>query len=326
MPSQDTTRLKERIKYFIKSRGASLPVHIAKSIETSMLFTSAFLSELVSEKSLKMSHLRIGSSPLYFMRGQEHSLEKFSGHLRSKEKEAFSLLKEKSILKDSKLDAPIKVAIREIKDFAIPFHKDNELYWRYLTVSEEEVRKLLENSKEPTSQMLADAVVLHKEMPLIDDVKKQFEEKKIEPEEKGFSVLEKEKPKKNLKETGQKKVAKKATVIGGKQAKKNKVSPKKNDKFFNKVKEFLTKKSIEILDIENFSKDDLILRIKIKGEEKILVAYNKKKITEKEIIQAYKKASEVGLGYFLLSFGEPSKKLKDFINAVEKLEDVWRVE
>src|SRR3989344_5837200 len=144
MPAQDTTKLKDRIISFIRLRGPSLPVHIAKSIETSMLFTSAFLSELFAEKVLKMSHLRVGSSPVYFIRGQEKSLEKFSNHLRSKEKEAFNLLKENNILKDSELDAPIKVAIREIKDFAIPFHKDNELYWRYLTFSEEDIKKMLE--------------------------------------------------------------------------------------------------------------------------------------------------------------------------------------
>ena len=47
---KDTSEIKEKILSILKRRGPSLPVHIAKEIESSMLFTSAFLSELVSEK------------------------------------------------------------------------------------------------------------------------------------------------------------------------------------------------------------------------------------------------------------------------------------
>ena len=50
MPTQDTSKIKENIISTLKRRGPCLPVHIASEIGTSILFASAFLSELVSEK------------------------------------------------------------------------------------------------------------------------------------------------------------------------------------------------------------------------------------------------------------------------------------
>ena len=74
-------KTKELILSFINSRGPSLPVHVAQYIRTSPLFASAFLSELYREQKLLMSDLRVGSSTLYLMRGQEQQLENFVQYL-----------------------------------------------------------------------------------------------------------------------------------------------------------------------------------------------------------------------------------------------------
>src|SRR3989304_2336466 len=145
---QNPDEIKERIISTLKSKGPSLPVHIAGEIKSSILFSSAFLGELVSEKKVKISHMRVGSSPLYFLVGQEPSLEKFFQHLRSKEKEAFLLLKEKKFLRDSAQNPAIRVALREIRDFALPFKKWEEVIWRYFLVPESEF-KVKEEEKKP---------------------------------------------------------------------------------------------------------------------------------------------------------------------------------
>ncbi|MFC1682475.1 hypothetical protein ACFL0X_02575, partial [Nanoarchaeota archaeon] len=72
---------------------------------------------------------RVGSSPVYFLEGQERGLEGFSNHLKSKEKEAFDLLKEKKFLGDSEIEPAIRVALRAIKDFAVPFERDGKVIW-----------------------------------------------------------------------------------------------------------------------------------------------------------------------------------------------------
>ena len=293
-PQQDHLQVKERIVSFIKIKGPSLPVHIGKEINASILFTSAFLSVLISEKRLKISNLNVGNSHLYFIPGNEPLLEGFSQHLRSKEKDAFELLKQKRILRDSEQHPAIRVALREIKDFAIPFKKDDQFYWKYLMVSDQELINKM------------------REMPIKPQmVKEKTFEKPIISEQIIVSKKEEIKDKK--------KIIKKEIF--------NKKTPqKKGDKFFNKVKEFLSKSSIEILDVEDASKDNLILKIKINNKERLLVAYNKKKIDESDIIKAYKKSLELDLEYIILSLGEPVKKMNEFIEAVKKLDGIKKIE
>jgi hypothetical protein len=138
MPINDAMQLKERILSFLQMRGPSLPVHIAKATGLSILFASAFLSELYADKKIKISNMKVGSSPVYFTPDKESQLEKFAEHLKSKEKDAYLLLKEKKFLKDSDQQPAIQVALRAIKDFAIPFEYENHLYWRFLNTDQSE--------------------------------------------------------------------------------------------------------------------------------------------------------------------------------------------
>jgi len=299
MPTQDTSNIKEKIMLTFKRRGPSLPVHIASETGLSMLFASAFLSELLSEKKIKLSFMKVGSSPIYLLQGQEPMLERFSQYLKSKEKEAFELLKRKRFLKDEEQVPAIRIALREIKDFAIAFKNDEEIFWRYFTIPENEFEpkvKSIEKTQQP------------------EDKKKPVE-KTLDKQELNIFSKQKTAPKDIPSKEGKKIPIKKRTA-----------TKNNNDKFFNKVKEFLSEKSIEILDIENFSKSDLILRIKTKGEEKLLVAYNKKRISEADIIKAHKKAIEFNLRYIILSLGEPLKKIDNLIKAIKDLSGIERIE
>ncbi len=116
----DVDEKKRKIIELIKQRGPSLPVHVARGTELSMLFASAILSEMVSNKLLNVSNLKVGGSPLYYLSGQDELLENFSSYLSGKEKDAFLLIKKHNLLEDAKLQPAYRVAIRSIKDFAIP--------------------------------------------------------------------------------------------------------------------------------------------------------------------------------------------------------------
>ena len=113
-------RDKEKIISLVKVRGPSLPVQIARGIGVEPIFAAAFLSEIYGEKKLKMTSMRVGSSPLYYLEGQESMLENFIEYLNSREKEAFLLLKRENILADDSQEPVMRVALRAIKDFAIP--------------------------------------------------------------------------------------------------------------------------------------------------------------------------------------------------------------
>ena len=70
----DVKEKKEKILSFIEKNGPSLPVQIAREIKMDPVFASAILSELLNSKRLKLSNLRVGSSALYLIPGQEEKL------------------------------------------------------------------------------------------------------------------------------------------------------------------------------------------------------------------------------------------------------------
>lgn len=307
MPQQDASEIKEKIMSSLRRRGPSLPVHVAKEVGMSILFTSAFLSELLSEKKVKISNLRVGSSPVYFIPGQENSLDRFSNFLKSKEKDAYLMLKERKFLKDEYQEPAIRVALRAIKDFAIPFKRNEEIIWRHIECPEIE---FLHVEKKPEMYLEKKETTIPEEKITLT-FKTEKHEEKINEEQKEKII-----------EIHQKKQIKKEKI---KKVQKKK-SPQKNEKLFDKVKEFLSSKNIEVTGIEDFSKNDLMVRIRKNGEEELLVAYNKKKIDELDIINANKKASELGLKYSLLSLGETPKKLNDLIDSIKNLSELSKIE
>jgi hypothetical protein len=290
MPAQDTSEIKEKIISSLRKNGPSLPVHIAREIESSSLFTSAFLSELVSEKRVRISNMRVGNSPIYYLQGQEPKLENFSNHLKGKEKEALMLLKDKKFLKDSTQDPAIRVALREIKDFATPFKNSNtgEIIWRIYNVSEEGYKS--KSKPKP------------REEPELQKTEKQ-EEKKERQEKEELDIFD-DKPKK------------------AKKTKTRKKGQGKDSKFFNKIKEYLNGNSIELIDIENFSKGQISLRVKENGSEKLLVAFDKKRLSENDISKAAKKSSEINLPYIILSKGGPLKRIETLIKDLKNLSSI----
>lgn len=312
MSSQNASQITEKILSILRRRGPSLPVHISKETGLSILFAGAFLSQMVSEKTIRFSDMKVGSSPLYFINEQAYMLERFGQYLKSKEKDAFNLLREKKFLKDAEQSPQIRVALRAIKDFAVPFNKDGQIIWRYYTISESEFKPEI---IEPAIQVKEEPI-----KPKVHPAK--IEEKIIEkPLE-----IKLEKPKEIKKELQQeldifnkpKKTRKKSTL-------KKKIQ-KYDENFFNKVKEWVLKNSMEIIDIQNFNRNELHLKIKRDGKEQLLVAYNKKRLTDSDLVRANKKAKELGLGYGILSFGELKKKMSDIIEAARNLSEIKKIE
>ena len=111
---------KQTIIELLKSKGPSLPSVISREVGMSLLFTSALLSEMINDKSIKFTSLKIGGSPLYYLEGQEALLDNFTKHLQFKEKEVFEKLKEFQVLDEELLEPAHRVAIKSIKDFAMP--------------------------------------------------------------------------------------------------------------------------------------------------------------------------------------------------------------
>lgn len=306
MSGQNAAETRDKILWILKKKGPCLPVHIANETGLSMLFSSAFLSELLSSKDIRISAMRIGSSPLYFLNEHEYMLERFANHLKSKEKDAFIILREKKFLRDSEQAPAIRVALREIRDFAVPFRKNNEIFWRYYLVPESEFPGFVEDKAEKVEEV-AEAIAV-----AVPPAKKEETYAPIKIEEKPLETIIK--PAVSIKH--------KKTLAKKTQRKK---PDKESDKFFNKVKDWISNNGMEISDVEGLAKNTITLRVKMANEEQLLVAFNKKKIAEEDIIKAGRKAAEFGLRYHILSLGEPSKKISGLIDAGKSLASLKKI-
>ena len=63
----------EALKVVVE-RGPLQPSQIATTVNTNILFASAILSELVDAKKIKITYVKRGGSPFYYVSGQEEKL------------------------------------------------------------------------------------------------------------------------------------------------------------------------------------------------------------------------------------------------------------
>jgi len=177
----DIGKLKEQILGIVREEGPVLPVAVSRKLGSDTYFAGAVLSELVGSKDIKISSAKVGGSPLYFVSGQEGKLNKLYDHLPGREKEAYELLRTKQILRDSECDPAIRVALRSLKDFAVSFEVNNELYWRWYLTNEEEARGLIPSKKIEKPKIVKEKV--------IEVLKSQYEKPKIVQEDNFLDLV-----------------------------------------------------------------------------------------------------------------------------------------
>ena len=138
---------REQITEFIRQKGPVLPVDIAKHIDSDIIIASAHLSELVSSKELKISHVKVGGSPLYYLSGQETKLQDFSNYLHEKEKKVYEKLKINKIMQDKLLEPLVRAALKNMTDFAVPlqvkYGNNTEIFWKWYLLTNQEVENLI---------------------------------------------------------------------------------------------------------------------------------------------------------------------------------------
>lgn len=334
---------KEKIIETIKSNGPALPVQISKAIELSPLFASAYLSELYSEKEIKISNMKVGSSPLYYLEGQEEKLENFIQYLNPKEKEAFELLKENKVLRDKNQTPVIRVALRAIKDFAIPVkikkENESEIYWAYHLLNEQEIRSAIQNPQDPKPIEKLEEESPKEEKEKLEEIKEKPEEnnqQKEEEEEEENSNTLKEEPNKQKPEENQKPeekeespkeeaLAESKTTESEEEEEKNiekpktkKPKPKTTDHAFpNNLKEYLQAKDIEILETSTERKKEFTGKIRIDTlfgkQEFYLIAKDKKTVNENDLALALQKARDDRMIAIYMCSGKLNKKAESYL-------------
>lgn len=340
--------IKQKIVEYIDVSGPSIPMKISNYFKIDSVIANAFLSELMSDRKIKMSHMRVGNSPLYYIRGQEFQLEKFVGYLGDRERDAFEILKERGVVEDSKMPPVVRVALRAIKDFAFPIHHRDNYYWRFLKLSDSQAIEMIDRGltaplklsleKKPEEKKDVKKEVIE----IFDSPKEEVEEKKevvdkpvlveegirtkIEtelPKQKGFEIEKRQTefispvevvlPKHNLIEA--------ESIINESRNPSDEVEKPKPKKRVRKKSVFVTtlleslgNEGYEVVEDEKIKQKEYFAVSEFNGERFCVVGKDKKIITEKDLMLALKVGQKYKLPIIFVSRGEPNKKALDWLD------------
>jgi len=138
---------REKLLSIVKEKGPLLPAQLNKEMHTNVLFASAMLSEMVDQKKIRLTSMKVGGSPLYYCEGQEPALEEYANKMPETDYNAFLLLKRSKILKDKEQDPQTRVSLRQINDFAVPLevtvNSHADLFWKYYLLPDAEAEGLI---------------------------------------------------------------------------------------------------------------------------------------------------------------------------------------
>ena len=285
-------QIEEQILSYVKMNGPVLPVQVSKAINRDLMFSGAILSQLVSRKVVLLTNAKIGGSPVYYVKGQETKLSILYSALPHREKETYNLLKENKILLDRNQAPAIRVALRNLKDFAIPYKIDvegkEELFWRWHTATDAELKDKFGAKEEQVN--IAEPV---KEEPKIEiKIEKPVEQPKIE--------IKEEKVEQTKIEIKQKRLDVK-------------------DEFLEQINSFLVSNSIEVMEEQIVKKKkeiDMVVKVpsNVGHLHYFVAARNKKNISDGDLSLAYHKGQEKKLPVLFLSPGKLSKKAEGYMN------------
>lgn len=276
---------RDKILEIIKAKGPVLPVQISKEIGSNILMASAHLAELTANNRLKISTIKVGGSPLYYLPGQESMLQRYVSNLNDKEKKAFDLLSQDKILRDSEQEPVIRVALREIKDFAIPlnvnYNNNKEIFWKWYMISNEEAERIIKDKLQILEKPIEKAVETIQEQ--------KIEEKPIE--------------KRQIKEK--------------KELRKQKTTDKE-DYFLNNIIKFFEKNKINVISSETIKRNleiNFIVEIPsvVGNLQYYCKAKNKKRVSDSDLGNAYVKGQLKRLPVLFVSPGDLSAKAQEMI-------------
>ncbi len=151
--------LRDKVYEFVKIKGVVLPIDIAKEFKLDTLFASALLSELAKSNKVKISYLKVGSSPLYYIPEKKYMLEQYINYLNKKEREAFNMIKEKKLIKDKELEPAMRVALSSLKDFAVLIevvkpNGESEKYWKFYTLNDQDVINIIKEKESKNDNLI----------------------------------------------------------------------------------------------------------------------------------------------------------------------------
>jgi hypothetical protein len=315
---------REKVLQFVREKGPVLPRDVSKQFGADTFIMGAFLSSMVDEKQIKISNSKIGGSPVYYFSGQEEKLSVLFQYLPAKEKEAYTLLKEMKLIKDSTAQPAIRVALRNIKDFAKPIEvnlgETKDIFWKWHTFpnadAERAIREFFlpkqdqkEQKTTQTPQKQEETTPEQKKQEAVPEAKKETEQKPADPKKE-----EKKEPIKKQ-EQEQKKLLPEKTEQKEQSTKK----PEIKDVFLERITKLFAEKNIEILETQIIKKNSeiemtILISSPVGKLRYFCKARDKKKTNDKDLSSLFVQAQMKKMPALYITTGEIVKKAKEMID------------
>ena len=293
---------REKILGLMKIKGPLLPAAVGKELGTNILLASAMLAELSDKGFVKISSLKVGGSPLYYLPDQKEMLQNFFSSLNEKDRRAAELLRDSKLLRDNEQDPLTRVSLRSIKDFAHPLEvtlgEMRELFWKWMMLPDSEAEILIREQlgqpkleQKPRLEQRTEPKTEQKR-----EQTKLVEAPKAEPEQR------------KLKQESQKET---------KQPKEAKLKPAAGE-FSPMIAEFFGENKIRIIEEKCVKKNsDYDFVIEMESPVGRLVYYckakSKKTVGDADLAAAFVQGQLRKLPILFLSTGTLSKKAKEML-------------
>ncbi|MFA5796669.1 MAG: hypothetical protein WC916_01370 [Candidatus Woesearchaeota archaeon] len=298
---------KEKILEIVQ-RGPTIPNRIAKELATETILIGAILSTLIKIGQVKVSRVKIGASPIYYVPEQETRLEEFITHLNEKDQRTVKLLKEKHVLKDSNQDPLIRVSLRTIKDFAKPFEIEEqgrkELYWKYFIATPEEINAGITAGHTTRTSEIVSSIATS---PLVPGTHPYEESATGIIPSQGSESVHAETPKPISIDASSKR---EPAILAEPPAVKSKID------FFESVKTKMYQLNLDIVSKEKIKKSEYTLVVKNHDTNEYMycVAKDKKAINEGDISTAFVYAQNKKMPCMFLMTGHLTKKAESMLH------------
>ena len=265
---------------FVRRNGPILPSQVSTTINTNILFASAILSELVDRKKVKITHIKRGGSPFYYVEGQEEKLMDLAENLKEKVKEAYDLISQKQVIRDIDAEPWLRVALRDLKDFVIPlsvnFQGRYETFWKWYLTSNEEAKGFI----------------------------------------KEIVGSKKEEEKERVNETPQKEVVEQKKLV---EQPKPKLESGLETEFFEEILDYFSSSEMYVISqniVRKGREFNFVIDVPSNlGKLRYFVKFkNRKNITDNDLLSALNEASKQKLPVLFLTNGELNKKAQKYID------------
>lgn len=145
---------KEEVVRLIKLKGPVLPAEITAELETNTIILSAILSELIKDGLVLFSHKKIGSSPLYYLLGQEDVMrKKLLPNLSIIEKKTLEFFENNKLMLRSNLSPQQRLVVNQINDFVKPIELkikgEEKTFYRHYSLDISVIEQELKNMASP---------------------------------------------------------------------------------------------------------------------------------------------------------------------------------